>query len=119
MTDMAAYQGMPPYLSVWDLISLGWLYYPIISLVFVAFSLWIAAQSAQDGVEDAKKALMAACASTEKAATVAASLPRWLAQTTNDELNEAIQNSITASHKALDMVYAATILRYLHFTDNP
>lgn len=101
---MATFQGMPPYLSVWDVISLGWLYYPIISLVFVAFSLWIAAQSAQDGVEDAKRALIAACGASEKAATSAASLPRWLAQSTNDELNEAIRDSISASHRALEMV---------------
>ncbi|KIM27004.1 hypothetical protein M408DRAFT_25023 [Serendipita vermifera MAFF 305830] len=104
MATTGTYQGMAPYLSVWDVISLGWLYYPIISLVFVAFSLWIAAQSAQDGVEDAKRALVAACGATEKAATSAASLPRWLAQNTNDELNAAIRNSIEASHNALEMV---------------
>lgn len=104
MARFASFQGKP-YLTVWDVISLGWLYYPIISLVFVAFSLWIAARSAHAGVEDAKQALIAACGATEKAATVAASLPRYLAQTTNDELNAAIKDSLAASHAALDMVY--------------
>ncbi|KAG8848366.1 plasma membrane fusion protein prm1 [Serendipita sp. 411] len=98
------YQGLPPYLSVWDVISLGWLYYPILALLFVAFSLWIAARSASAGVEDAKKALVAACGASEKAATTAASLPRWLAQSTNDSINASIRQSIAASHKALELV---------------
>ena len=70
----------------------------------MAFSLWIAARSATAGVTDAKDALMAACNATEKAATVAASLPRYLAQSTNDELNVAISQSLNASHAALNTV---------------
>ena len=56
------------------------------------------------GVEDAKKALVAACGTAEKSATVAASLPRFLAQSTSDELNNAIRESLEASHEALNIV---------------
>lgn len=103
MARFSTFQGTP-YLTVWDLISLGWLGQPIVSLIFVAFTLWISARSATAGVADAKDALIAACNATEKAATVAASLPRYLAQSTNDELNVAISDSLAASHAALDMV---------------
>lgn len=113
MATTASFQGKPPYLTVWDVISLGWLYYPILSLLFVAFSLWIAARSASDGVEDAKRSLLTSCGAAEKAATVAASLPRWMAQSTNEELNEAIRQSIEASHSALEAVY---VQLYLLFT---
>lgn len=103
MVGTATYQGENPYLSVWDLISLGWLYFPVISLILISFSLFIAAQSADSGVEDAKKALLGACGAAEKGATMAANIPRYIAQATTEELNSAIHESLTATHAALDM----------------
>ena len=68
------------YLSRNDLYTLSWACYPVVCILFVAFHLKLATNSVGDGVEDAKRALAASCNAAQKAATVAASLPRYLAQ---------------------------------------
>jgi hypothetical protein len=70
---------LKPYLTLPYILSLTWLAYPIISLLFVAFRLAISSGSAEDSVADAKEKLLASCSAAEKAATVAASLPRYMA----------------------------------------
>ena len=69
-----------PYLTRNDLYTLSWACYPVLIILFVAFHLKLATNSVADGVEDAKRALATSCNAAQKAATVAASLPRYLAQ---------------------------------------
>lgn len=71
-----------PYLSRNDLYTLSWACYPVVCILFVAFHLKLATNSVADGVEDAKQALTASCNAAQKAATVAVSLPRYLAKGT-------------------------------------
>lgn len=97
-----------PYLTLPYILSLTWLAYPIISLLFVAFRLEISSQSAQDSVADAKSQLLASCAAAEKAATVAASLPRYMAIGTNKQIAAAVNDTMNAAREAL--VLALTIL---------
>ncbi|THH04494.1 hypothetical protein EW145_g5481 [Phellinidium pouzarii] len=99
---------LKPYLTLPYILSLAWLAYPIISLLFIAFRLQISSASAQDGVSDAKSELLTSCSASEKAATVAASLPRYMAIGTNKQIASAVNDSMNAARAAL--VLALTIL---------
>ncbi|KAI5123879.1 hypothetical protein M0805_005696 [Coniferiporia weirii] len=99
---------LTPYLTLPYLLSLTWLAYPIISLLFVAFRLQISSASAQDSVSDAKNDLLASCSAAEKAATVAASLPRYMAISTNKQIASAVNDTMNAARATL--VLALTIM---------
>ena len=75
-----ATSSVRPYLTRNDLYTLSWVCYPVICILFVAFHLKLATNSVADGVDDAKRALATSCNAAQKAATVAVSLPRYLAQ---------------------------------------
>src|SRR5258706_890098 len=77
-----ATSSVRPYLTRNDLYTLSWACYPVVCILFVAFHLKLATNSVVDGVEDAKRALTASCNAAQKAATVAVSLPRYLAKGT-------------------------------------
>lgn len=96
--------ALTPYLTLPHYLSLSWLAYPIISLLFVAFRLVDSTSSAHDGVADAKTDLMASCLAAQRAASSAASMPRYLAIGSND----AIQASVDA---AMDAARLTMILR--------
>ena len=93
--------NLQPYLTLPYILSLSWLAYPILSLLFVAFRLSISSASAEGSVSDAKNDLLAACQAAEKAATVAASLPRYMAIATNKQITEAINDTMNAARAAL------------------
>ena len=59
-----------PYLQLPHLLSLTWLAYPILSLVFVVFRLQLSSGSAQDAVANAKEDLLASCKAAAAAALV-------------------------------------------------
>lgn len=65
----------------------------------MAFRLVISSGSAQDAVVDAKGQLMTSCQAAQSAATVAASLPRYMAQGTNAQIIDAVNASMTAARK--------------------
>ncbi|KAJ7497694.1 hypothetical protein FB451DRAFT_1550504 [Mycena latifolia] len=97
-----------PYLQLPHLISLTWLAYPILSLVFVVFRLQLSLASSQDAVASAKSDLVASCKAAEKAATAAASMPRYMALATNDQVAKAVNDSMNAAREAL--VLALTMM---------
>lgn len=99
---------LKPYLTLPYILSLTWLAYPIISLLFVAFRLQISSSSAQDAVSDAKGNLLTSCSAAEKAATAAASLPRYMAQGSNKQIADAVNGTMNAARATL--VLALTIL---------
>ncbi|KAJ7880354.1 hypothetical protein B0H14DRAFT_3106215 [Mycena olivaceomarginata] len=73
-----------PYLQLPHLISLTWLAYPILSLIFVVFRIQLSLASSQDAVASAKSDLLTSCKAAEKAATAAASMPvTWQSPLTN------------------------------------
>ena len=99
--DTRSTSGLKPYLELPHLLSLTWLAYPILSLLFVAFRLQLSAQSAQSSAASAKSNLLAACQAAQKAATSAASMPRYLAVMTNDGITSAVNDTMDAAREAL------------------
>lgn len=92
---------LTPYLQLPHLLSLTWLAYPILSLLFVAFRLQLSSASAQDAVSSAKDDLLASCQAAEKAATAAASMPRYMAAATNVRIAEAVNGTMNGARAAL------------------
>ena len=92
-----------PYLQLPHLLSLAWVTYPVISLIFVAYRLQLSLASAENGLDNVKKDLLASCTAAEKAATAAASLPRYLAETSNQQFADAANGVMIAAQSALIM----------------
>jgi len=99
---------LKPYLELPHLISLTWLAYPILSLLFVGFRLAISSSEAQANVSNAKADLLLSCAAAEHAATTAASLPRYMAAATNRQFADAVNGSLEAARLA--MVLSLTVM---------
>lgn len=99
---------LKPYLQLPHLLSLTWLAYPILSLLFVAFRLQISTASAQDAVSSAKGDLLTSCKAAEQAATAAASMPRYMAAATNAQITDAVNGTMNAARAT--MVLALTIM---------
>lgn len=99
---------LKPYLELPHLLSLTWLAYPILSLLFVAFRLQLSASSAQDSVASAKNDFISSCNAAQKAATSAASMPRYLAVAANDQIADAVNGTLDAARAT--MVLALTIM---------
>ena len=97
-----------PYLQLPHLLSLTWLAYPILSLVFVVFRLQLSSGSAQDAAANAKEDLLASCKAAEHAATSTASMPRYLATVTNQQISDAVNGSMNAARAT--MVLALTVM---------
>ncbi|KAJ7594493.1 plasma membrane fusion protein PRM1 [Mycena floridula] len=93
--------SLKPYLELPHLLSLTWLAYPILSIIFVVFRLQIALGSSQDAASSAKADLLASCKAAEKAATAAASMPRYMALATNQQFADAVNGSMNAARAAL------------------
>ncbi|PFH53747.1 hypothetical protein AMATHDRAFT_54233 [Amanita thiersii Skay4041] len=96
-----------PYLQLPDLLSLTWLAYPVLSLLFIAFRLQISLASTQDSLANAKSNLIASCAAAERAATSAASMPRYMAIATNAQFADAVNGTINAARAALVLALTA------------
>ncbi|EIW63269.1 pheromone-regulated protein PRM1 [Trametes versicolor FP-101664 SS1] len=97
-----------PYLQLPHLLSLTWLAYPILSLVFVVFRLLLSSASVQDAVTNAKSELLTSCKAAERAATGAASMPRYMAAATNQQITDAVNGTMNAARAT--MVLALTIM---------
>ncbi|GJJ06455.1 hypothetical protein Clacol_000647 [Clathrus columnatus] len=93
--------ALKPYLTLPYLLSLSWLAYPILSLLFVAFRLQLSLASAQDAISNAKDDLLTSCNAAQHAATVAASLPRFMAVSTNKQIVDAVNSSLNGAREAL------------------
>ncbi|KAF8323133.1 hypothetical protein DL93DRAFT_2128582 [Clavulina sp. PMI_390] len=101
-------RALTPYLTLPHLLSLTWLAYPVISLLFVAFRLMDSTSNANAGVADAKADLLASCSAAEKAATAVASMPRYLAIGTNDAIQKSMDAAMDAAR--LTMTVSLTIV---------
>lgn len=99
---------LTPYLQLPHLLSLTWLAYPILSLIFVAFRLQLSLASAEDAISSAKDNLLASCKAAEKAATSAASMPRYLAIASNEQFADVVNGTLNAARATL--VLALTVM---------
>ena len=97
-----------PYLQLPHLLSLTWLAYPILSLIFIVFRLQLSSGSAQDAVANAKEDLLASCKAAEHAATSTASMPRYLAIASNHAITDAVNGTMNGARAT--MVLALTIM---------
>ncbi|TFK26511.1 hypothetical protein FA15DRAFT_755009 [Coprinopsis marcescibilis] len=100
-SDPAKPHMLAPYLTLPHLLSLTWLAYPILSLVFVAFRLQAALASSQDAIANAKQNLLSSCLAAERAATSTASMPRYMALAANEQFADAVNASLNAARSAL------------------
>ncbi|KAJ7646929.1 plasma membrane fusion protein PRM1 [Roridomyces roridus] len=97
-----------PYLQLPHLLSLTWLAYPILSLIFVVFRIQISLSSADADIANAKKDVVAGCLAAQKAATAAASMPRFMAIATNEQFAAAVNDSMNAARATL--ILALTVM---------
>ncbi|KAK7031416.1 plasma membrane fusion protein PRM1 [Favolaschia claudopus] len=97
-----------PYLQLPHLLSLTWLAYPILSIVFIIFRIQLSLSSSQDAVASAKSDLLASCQAAERASTVAASMPRYMAIATNEQFANAVNDTMNAARATLTL--ALTIM---------
>lgn len=93
--------GLTPYLQLSHILSLTWLAYPILSLIFIAFRLNISSESGQTAINNAKADLLTGCQAAQRAASSAASMPRFMALATNDQMIDAVNASMDAAREAL------------------
>ncbi|KAG1751401.1 uncharacterized protein EDB91DRAFT_1105303 [Suillus paluster] len=87
-----------PYLQLPHILSLAWLAYPILSLIF----------SAQTAVSNAKDDLLTACQAAEQAASAAASAPRYMAIASNQLFADAVNGTMNDARAAL--ILALTVM---------
>lgn len=99
---------LKPYLQLSHILSLTWLAYPILSLLFVVFRLQLSSASSQNAVASAKGDLLASCSAAERAATAAASMPRYMAIATNQQFADAVNGTMNGAREAL--VLALTVM---------
>ena len=99
--SMKAIPTYTPYLKLPHLLSLAWVTYPVISLIIVAFRLQLSLASAENGLDSVKSDLLSSCTAAEKAATAAASLPRYMAEGSNRQIADAANGVINAAQSAL------------------
>jgi len=107
MAQPPSYPTLTPYLQLPHLLSLTWLAYPILSLIFVAFRLSSSMDSAKSAVASAKDNLLTSCKAAEEAATATASMPRYMAEATNKQFAEAVNGSLNAARAALVLTLTA------------
>lgn len=105
--DPPSSSTLTPYLQLSHILSLAWLAYPILSLIFVAFRLQLSLASAQDNIANAKSNLLASCQAAEKAATSAASMPRYMAIASNDQFADIVNGSLNAARATLVLALTA------------
>ncbi|KIJ68097.1 hypothetical protein HYDPIDRAFT_83896 [Hydnomerulius pinastri MD-312] len=100
--------SLKPYLQLPHILSLTWLAYPILSLIFVIFRLQLSSAESQTAVANAKGDLLTACQAAEQAATAAASIPRYMAIATNQQFAEAVNGTMNGARAAL--ILALTVM---------
>lgn len=92
---------LTPYLRLSHILSLSWLAYPVISLLFVAYRLFDSTSNSQASIDDAKADLLTSCKAAETAASAAASMPRYLAMGTNDAAVASVNAAMDAAKETM------------------
>ncbi|KAF7289502.1 Plasma membrane fusion protein PRM1 [Mycena chlorophos] len=108
LTNEPLTTSLKPYLELPHILSLTWLFYPILSLIIVIFRLQISLATSQNDVAGAKSDFLSSCQAAERAATAAASMPRYMAEVTNERIVDAVNDSMNAARAAL--ILALTVM---------
>ncbi|EIM91201.1 uncharacterized protein STEHIDRAFT_165567 [Stereum hirsutum FP-91666 SS1] len=106
---------LTPYLQLPHLLSLTWLAYPILSLIFIVFRLQISSDSAQTSIANAKDDLLASCQAAQTAGASVVSMPRYMAIATNEQISDAVNGTMNAARAALilSLTIMETIINFL------
>ena len=99
--DSAMSTSLKPYLELPHLLSLAWVAYPIISLLFIVFRLQASGDSALSSVASAKADFLSSCKAAEGAASSAASFPRYMALAANQQFTDAVNGTLNGARDAL------------------
>ena len=99
--DSAMSTSLKPYLELPHLLSLAWIAYPILSLLFVVFRLQSSADSAESSIASAKENLLASCRAAERAASSTASFPRYMALAANQQFTDSVNGTLNGARAAL------------------
>jgi hypothetical protein len=113
--NVVSNSGLTPYLQLPHLLSLTWLAYPILSLIFIAFRLLLSSDSAQTAANNAKGDLLAGCLAAQGAASSAVNMPRFMAIATNEQIADAVNASMNGARDALilSLTVMEAIIRFM------
>ena len=92
---------LTPYLQLSHRLSLAWLAYPILSIVFIVFRLILSGDAAQSAIDNAKDDMLVACKAAQQAAASTASMPRYMALATNELVDRTTNAALQATRQAL------------------
>ncbi|KAI8457227.1 hypothetical protein BY996DRAFT_4554162, partial [Phakopsora pachyrhizi] len=106
-----------PYLGLRARYSLAWLAYPILILALILIQLILSLQSVQDGVSDTRRELQSSCAGLEGAASVAVSIPHFMADQTNNFLVAGAEDIVHGLALVLDLSIRAIEAIILYVID--
>uniref|UniRef100_V5EPS3 Plasma membrane fusion protein PRM1 n=1 Tax=Kalmanozyma brasiliensis (strain GHG001) TaxID=1365824 RepID=V5EPS3_KALBG len=106
---------LQPWLGLRARLFLAPISIPLISLLFVAFRLLASSNDANDSVSSAKTKLLSSCDAVEATASLAASLPHFLAGTTNQQLAQSVTATVHGAARVFDLSITAIekILTYI------
>jgi hypothetical protein len=99
---------LTPYLQLSHRLSLAWLAYPILSILFIVFRLILSGDAAQTAVNNAKDDMLTACQAAQEAASSTASMPRYMAIASNELVVRSTNAALDATRQAL--VLALTVM---------
>lgn len=106
-----------PYLGLRARISLAWLSYPILIILLIVIQLILTLASLEDGRLDSKRELSASCAGLEAAASLATSLPHFMAQQTNQFIISRATDIVHGLASVLDLSLQAIQAIVLYVVD--
>lgn len=101
--DSAMSTSLRPYLELPHLLSLAWIAYPILSLLFVLFRLQSSGDSAQISIASAKENLLTSCKAAERAASSTANFPRYMALAANQQFTDSVNATLNGARAALTL----------------
>lgn len=106
-TEAKSAPGLQPYLGLSARLCLSVLSPCLIALLFSGAQLWLSAQDIDEKVEHAKIKLVDACLAAEQQVSVAASMPRYLADGMNQRTKEAVEATVSGLGRTLNLTLVA------------
>lgn len=113
--ELTSKSTLGPWLGLRARLFLSPISIPLLSLVFVASRLIMSSHDVTDSVTSTKARLLSACDAAEGTASLAASLPHFLAATTSAQLAESVTAAVHGSARVFDLSITAIekILTYI------
>lgn len=99
--------GLQPYLGLHARLFLSLLSPPLISILFTGAHLLFSSKEVGEKVTDSKATLLRACYEAERQASIAASLPRYMADSMNQRTQQTIEATVHGMGKVIYMTLTA------------